>query len=63
MNDEIITELWRIKDELAREANYNVHALCEELRKKQSDSETKVVNRSDRFIAADDVCRDDRDAR
>jgi hypothetical protein len=29
MNDEIIKELWRIKDELAREANYDVHVLCQ----------------------------------
>ena len=32
MSDEIIRELWRIKDELAREANYDVHTLCQKLR-------------------------------
>ncbi len=58
MNDEIITELWRIKDELAREANYDVHVLCRELREKQRSSEAKVVDRSDRFTPADDVCQD-----
>ena len=29
----ILEEVWRIKDELAREAGYNVHRLCENTRK------------------------------
>ena len=36
MTDEIIEELWKIKDELAREANYDVHVLCQKLREKRS---------------------------
>ena len=32
MSDEIIRELWRIKDDFAREANYDVHTLCQKLR-------------------------------
>jgi hypothetical protein len=29
----ILEELWRIKDELAQEAGYDVHRLCENTRK------------------------------
>jgi len=46
MKDEIIAELWQIKDELAREANYDVHALCRELREKQAASSARIVDRS-----------------
>ena len=33
MVDEIIQELWRSKERLARECNYDVEALAAELRK------------------------------
>ena len=46
MKDEIIQELWQIKDELAREANYDVHVLCRELRERQTVSDAQVVDRS-----------------
>jgi len=46
MKDEIIAELWQIKDEMAREANYDVHALCRELRERQMRSPAHVVDRS-----------------
>ena len=29
----ILEEVWRIKDELAREANYDLHQLCENTRR------------------------------
>jgi hypothetical protein len=29
----ILEEVWRIKDELAREAGYDIHRLCENTRK------------------------------
>jgi hypothetical protein len=29
----ILEEVWRIKDELAREAGYDIHQLCENTRK------------------------------
>lgn len=32
-SDPILEEVWRIKDELAREANYDVHQLCENTRR------------------------------
>jgi hypothetical protein len=31
-HDEVITELWRIKDEIAAECNYDIHALAKALR-------------------------------
>jgi len=31
-HDEVITELWRIKDEIAAECNYDIHALVQALR-------------------------------
>ena len=49
MKDEIIAELWQIKDELARKANYDVHVLCRELREGQMHSSAHVVDRSASF--------------
>jgi hypothetical protein len=46
MRDDIIQELWRIKDELAREAHYDVHLLCQQLRERQAASRERVVDRS-----------------
>ena len=31
-HDEVITELWRVKDEIAAECNYDIHALIASLR-------------------------------
>ncbi len=59
MKDEIIAELWQIKDELAREANYDVHVLCRELREGQTTSHAQVVDRSACHAAADRVRRQD----
>ena len=46
MRDEIIQELWQIKDELAREANHDVHLLCQKLREQQAASREQIVDRS-----------------
>jgi hypothetical protein len=46
MKDEIIQELWQIKDDLAREANYDVHVLCQRLREQQAVSHEQIVDRS-----------------
>ncbi len=32
-NDPIVEEVWRIKDELSREAGDDIHRLCENIRK------------------------------
>ena len=57
MHDEIIAELWQIKDELAREVNYDVHALCRELREKQISSNDLIVDRSTCLTSSDDSCQ------
>jgi hypothetical protein len=31
--DPILEEVWRVKDELAREAGYDLHRMCENLRR------------------------------
>jgi hypothetical protein len=58
MKDEIIEELWRIKDELAREANYDIHVLCHQLRERQARSRAQVVDRSACPIGADRIRQD-----
>jgi len=44
MPDEIIREVWRAKDELAKQFNYDIEALAAELQKRQKESGRKVVN-------------------
>jgi hypothetical protein len=44
MPDEIIREVWRAKDELAKQFNYDLEALAAELQKRQKESGRKVVN-------------------
>ena len=44
MTDEIIREVWRAKDELAKQFNYDLEALAAELQKRQKESGRKVVN-------------------
>jgi hypothetical protein len=56
MKDEIIQELWQIKDELAREANFDIHVLCRELREKQTTSLARIVDRSALFTASPEKC-------
>lgn len=44
MADEIIREVWRSKDRLAREFNHDIGALAAELQRRQKRSGRKVVN-------------------
>lgn len=44
MTDEIIQEVWRAKDRLAKEFNYDLDALAAELQKRQKQTARKVVN-------------------
>ncbi len=46
MTDEILLELWQIKDELTREANYDVHLLCQKLRAEHATLRGQIVDRS-----------------
>jgi hypothetical protein len=53
MADEIMQELWRIKDELAREANHDIHVLCRQLRERQAGSHAQVVDRSTPIVGSE----------
>jgi hypothetical protein len=44
MTDEIMREVRRAKDELAKRFNYDIDALAAELRRRQQASGRKVVN-------------------
>ena len=44
MADEIIQEVWRSKDHLAREFHHDIRALAAELQRRQKRSGRKVVN-------------------
>jgi hypothetical protein len=44
MSDEIIQELWQIKDRIAKQFNYDLKALAAELQMQQRQSGRKIVN-------------------
>lgn len=44
MSDEIIEELWRIKDDIAREYNYDLDLIVANLRNKKNLENQKTVN-------------------
>ncbi|MDA3800071.1 MAG: hypothetical protein PF692_13440 [Kiritimatiellae bacterium] len=46
MRDEIREELWEAKDNIAKECNYDIKKLFENLKDIQSSSNRKVVNLS-----------------
>ena len=46
MKDEIIEELWQVKDQLARESEYDVRVLCQKLREQQASSHEQIIDRS-----------------
>jgi len=48
MKNPILEELWRVKDEIARECEYDLNKLAERLRQGQEQGERKVVNLSER---------------
>ena len=62
--DPIVEEVRRIRDEHAKQFNYDLHAICEDFRRKQLSSSHTVVsrpprrpvnyvgNKADRFIFA-----------
>jgi hypothetical protein len=44
MNDTIVAEIRKIRDEYARSFNYDLHAMCEDLRRKQELRGVAVVS-------------------
>lgn len=44
MSDEIIREVWQIKDDIGLEVNYNLHSLGNFLRQRQKSGNKKIVD-------------------
>jgi hypothetical protein len=44
MTDEIIQEVWRVKDRLAKQFNYDLDAMALDLQKRQKESGRRLVN-------------------
>jgi hypothetical protein len=51
MKDPIVEEVRRVRDEYARQFNYNLDAICDDLRKKQNQAGRKVVSFPPRTVA------------
>ncbi len=49
--DPIVEEIHRIREKHAKKFNYDLHAICEDIRKKQAQSGHKVVSRPPRKLA------------
>jgi hypothetical protein len=48
--DPIVEEIHRIREELAAKFNYDMHAICEDLRRRQQDGAREVVTLPPRRI-------------
>ncbi|HLA85291.1 MAG TPA: hypothetical protein VJL29_10900 [Thermoguttaceae bacterium] len=44
MSDKIIDEIRKIRDDYARQCNYDLHTMCEDLRREQERSGAAVVS-------------------
>jgi len=47
MKDEIIEQVWRIKDAMAKKYHYDVRALAKDLQKRERSSTAVIVNLHD----------------
>jgi len=43
--DEILEEIYRIREEHARAFNYDLKAICDDLRKRQATSDRKIISK------------------
>jgi hypothetical protein len=46
VENEILGELWKIKDEIASENNFDIDAIAAKLREKERNEKQKVINLS-----------------
>ncbi len=53
--DPIVEEIHRVRDEHAKRFGYDMHAICEDIRKKQATSGRTVVTRPPRKPAVNDA--------
>ncbi len=51
IKDEIIEELWKAKDDIARECGYDLNNLAELLRKRQAQGKHEVVDYTNHRVA------------
>ena len=49
MKNPVIEELWKVKDEIARECDHDLNKLAVLLRKRQKEGEHKVVDFSEKL--------------
>ena len=61
MSDEIIRELWHIKDEIARKHDYDLEALVAHLREEQSKSKRVALDRQSTLNRAEGDAAGDAD--
>jgi len=50
-----VKEIHRVRDGQARKFGYDLHAICEDIRKRQATSDRKLVTRSPRKPAVNDA--------
>ncbi|MBW4514063.1 MAG: hypothetical protein KME11_02420 [Timaviella obliquedivisa GSE-PSE-MK23-08B] len=43
-NDEVLEEIYKIREEHAKSFNYDLQAICDDLRKKQATSGRKIIS-------------------
>lgn len=53
--DPIVEEIHRVRDEQAKKFGYDLHALCEDIRKNEATSGRKLVTRRPRKPAVHDA--------
>jgi hypothetical protein len=49
--DDVLREVWRIKDEISASYNHNIKRLCADMRKRQFESGHPVVDLSKKYRA------------
>ena len=54
-NDEIVDEVRRVRDEHAEKFNYDIAAICADIRQKQAASKRKIVAVSDKEDKAENT--------
>ncbi len=43
--DEVLEEIYKIREEHAKSFNYDLQAICDDLRKKQAESGRKIISK------------------
>jgi len=51
--DPIVEEVLKVREELFKQANYDLHALFESLRKSQKEQNVKMVSKKDKTMCSE----------